>query len=388
MKIPIKYNVRSLFVRKGTTFMTMASIAVVVLVFVGVFSLGVGLEQAFKASGDPDTLLVLRDGARSETESAQPFSVYRDIAALPGIVQSADARPLASGEVIILQIFERGDGSESNLAVRGVSPTARSMRSGYRLVEGREFEPGKAEVIVGQRLIGRFSNLGVGEQVTFGRVPFTVVGVFEAGGGGAESEVWGAITDISDAFNRPSYVSSIRLATTSPASAATLTETIESDQRWRMSVQTEAEYYAGQSSANTGQFKALGLVLAVLMGFGACFAAANTMYAQIANRGREVGTLRALGFQRGTILAAFLIEAAVLGLFGGLLGVLLALPLHGISAGTTNFITFSEITFELALSPPVLAGGVMLAVLTGIVGGLPPAWSASRRQITGLLRES
>ncbi|MEO1367464.1 MAG: ABC transporter permease, partial [Acidobacteriota bacterium] len=162
----------------------------------------------------------------------------------------------------------------------------------------------------------------------------------------------------------------------------------EGDQRWRVQVKTETQYYEEQSAANTQQFKILGLLLAVLMGFGACFAAANTMYAQIANRGREIGTLRALGFKRRSILTAFLLEAALLGFFGGLAGVLLSLPLNGIKAGTTNFLTFSEITFELALTPPVLAGGVVLAVITGIIGGLPPAWAASRRQITGLLRET
>ena len=388
MKIPLKYNVRSLFVRKGTTLMTMFSIAFVVLVFVGVFSLGVGLEQAFRSSGDPDTLIVLRDGARSETESAQPMDVFRDIAALPGIVRDADGKALASGEVIILQIFERGDGSESNVVVRGVGPAARTVRPQWSIIEGRDFEPGKGEIVVGRRLVGRFVGFEVGETVQLGRMDFRIVGVFEAGAGSAESEVWGATVDIGDTFRRSNYVSSIRLRTDSEAAAEELTATIKGDQRWRMNVMPETQYYEEQSAANTQQFKVLGLVLAVLMGFGACFAAANTMYAQIANRGREIGTLRALGFKRGSILLAFLLEAATLGLFGGLVGVLLALPLNGLSAGTTNFLTFSEITFELALTAPVLAAGVLLAILTGVIGGLPPAWAASHRAITGLLRET
>ncbi|MEM1180446.1 MAG: ABC transporter permease [Acidobacteriota bacterium] len=388
MKIPLKYNIRSLFVRKGTTFMTMFSIAFVVLVFIGVFSLGVGLEKAFRASGDPDTLIVLRDGARSETESAQGMDVFRDIATLPGIEIDAEGKPLASGEVIILQIFERDDGSESNVVVRGVGDAAREVRPQWSIVEGRDFEPGKGEIVVGRRLVGRFTGFEIGQSVTLGRMDFRIVGIFEAGEGSAESEVWGAIADIGDSFRRSNYVSSIRLRTTSAASAATLTETIEGDQRWRIAVKSEMQYYEEQSAANTQQFKILGLLLAVLMGFGACFAAANTMYAQIANRGREIGTLRALGFKRGSILTAFLLEAAFLGFFGGLVGVLLSLPLNGLKAGTTNFLTFSEITFELALTPPVLAGGVLLAVITGIVGGLPAAWAASRRQITGLLRET
>ena len=274
------------------------------------------------------------------------------------------------------------------MVVRGVGPAARHVRPEWRLVDGRDFEPGRGEIVVGQRLIGRFAGFQLGEQIQLGRMEFRIVGVFEAGGGGAESEVWGATPDIGDTFRRSNYVSSIRLRTSSPESAAALTETIEGDQRWRMNARPETQYYAEQSTMNTAQFKILGLLLAVLMGFGACFAAANTMYAQIAGRGREIGTLRALGFRRHSILAAFLLEAAILGMLGGLVGVALSVPLHGLSAGTTNFVTFSEITFELALTPAVLAGGVMLAVLTGVLGGLPPAWAASRRPITGLLRES
>lgn len=387
MKIPVKYNLRSLFVRKGTTLMTVVSIAFVVVVFVGVYSLGTGLEQAFSSTGDPANLLVLRDGARSETESGNPMPVYRDIAALPGVERGADGEPLAAGELIILQIFTRQDDSEANVIVRGVMPASRAVRPAFTIIEGRDFEPGTSEIIVGQQLSNRFPSLALGQSATLGKRDFRVVGVFEGAGSGIESEVWGARADIGDTFDRNNYVSSIRLRTSSPEAAAQLKSQIEGDQRWRMVAKPEDEYYAEQSSVNTAQFKILGLALAFLMGIGACFAAANTMYAQIANRGREIGTLRAIGFGRWRVMAAFLIEAAILGFMGGLAGILLALPLNGIRAGTTNFLTFSEISFELALTAPVLVAGVLLAVATALVGGLPPAWSASRRKIDELLRQ-
>lgn len=388
MAIPIKYNVRSLMERAGTTALTVLSIAFVVLVFIGVLSLASGLEKAFGASGDPNNLLVLRDGARTETESYTGMDNYRAIAALPGVEQDAKGAPLASGELVVLQIFERGNGTESNLVVRGVGPAARLVRPNWQLVEGRDLVPGKNEVIVGENLVGRFPALGLGKSVKIGLLQFQVVGVFTEGGGGAESELWGTVEEVGDTFRRQNYVSSIRLRTSSADSLSRLTDAIVKDQRWRLQAKPESQYYAEQTAANTQQFKILGTMLAVLMGFGACFAAANTMYAQVARRAREIGTLRAIGFRRRSILAAFLIESAFLGFLGGIVGALLSLPLNGIDAGTTNFVTFSEITFELATSPMVLAVGVVLAILTGIIGGFAPALSASRRPISSSLREA
>lgn len=387
MKIPFKYNLRNLFVRKATTLMTMVSIAFVVLVFIGVFSLGAGLERAFSVTGDPDNLLVLRDGARSETESGFPMDVFREVAALPGVEQGPDG-PLASGELVVLQIFERRDGSESNVTVRGIMTTTRDVRPDFKVVEGREFEPGRGEIIVGDNLAERFPGLALGSTVKFGRIDFQVVGVFTAAGASLESEVLGAVEDIGNAFNRSNAVSSIRLRTSSKASADSLKAAVEGDQRFRLKVMPETQYYAEQTDASTLQIKLLGTLMAVLMGFGACFAAANTMYSQISARSRELGTLRAIGFRRSHTFFSVILESAVLGFFGGILGALMSIPLNGLSAGTTNFVTFSEITFELTLTWPVVLMGIALAVATGIIGGLLPAFTASFRQITGLLREA
>lgn len=387
MSVPLKYNIRSLFVRRGNTLMTILSIAFVVLVYIGVLSLASGLRAAFGESGDPRNVIVLREGARAETESDYPVEKYRQLAALPGVSRDANGEPFASGEIVILQIREREDGSESNVTLRGVRPAAFELRPKVRIVEGRRFQPGVGEVIVGSRLAERFPGLRLGDRTTFGRMEFRVVGIFESGGT-FDSEVWGAAEDIGSAFRRGDRCSSTLLRAGSPDEAAALIARIEGDQRLRLSAQSEPAYFAEQTTATSRQFIILGNALAILMAFGACFAAANTMFAHVAARGREIGTLRALGFSRRSILGAFLLEAGFLGLVAGVLGALLSLPLNGVSTGTTNFVTFSEITFSLVTTPGVLLGGVVLAVVTGVLGGLSPAISASRREITGLLRES
>ena len=387
MKIPFKYNLRSLFVRRATTLMTIVSIAFVVLVYIGVLALAGGLRVAFGASGDPRNVLVLRDGAKSELESFFGEDKKRQLAALPGVVRGADGQPLVSGSVFLIQILQRGDGSESNVALRGVEPGMFALRPQVRLVEGRRFEPGKAEVMVGRNLAERFPAVGLGKEVTFGRVRFKVVGVFDAAGASFNSEVWGAARDLGDAFRRGSTVSSTVLQAASPEAAARLVQLIEKDQNLKLKPMLETRYYAEQAGANAAQFVFLGSLLAVVMAVGACFAAANTMFAQVSARAHEVGTLRALGFRRRTILSAFLIEAGILGLLAGGLGALLALPLNGLTAGTMNGVTFSEITFALRTTPDILAGGVLLALMTALIGGLPAAVRASRRPITVLLRE-
>lgn len=388
MKIPFKYNWRSLLERTSTTVLTVLSIAFVVLVFIGVLSLASGLEKAFSASGDPRNVLILRDGARTETESYTAMENFRTIAAMPQVEKGPNGEPLASGELIVLQIFERKDGSESNVVVRGVGDAARLVRPTFKIVDGRDFEPGKGEVIVGKNIAGRFPSLALGSERTIGLVKFRVVGVFETGGGSNESEIWGSLEDIGGTFRRTGFVSTVRVRTSSTASVKAMIDAVKAEQRMRVVAKPETEYFAEQTAANTGQFRFLGTLLAVLMGFGACFAAANTMYAQVARRSREIGTLRAIGFRRRTILIAFMIEAAILGFLGGVTGALLSLPLNGIDAGTTNFMTFSEITFQLSTSPLVLLAGILIAIATGVVGGFPPALAASRQPIANALREA
>jgi ABC-type lipoprotein release transport system permease subunit len=387
VNIPLKYNVRNLTARRGTILMTVASIAFVVLVYIGVLSLAGGLRAAFDASGDPRNVLVLRDGANAETESSFPAERHREMAALPGVERDAAGEPLASGEILILQILARKDGRESNVTLRGIEPSAFAVRPKIRIVDGRRFEPGRGEVVVGKKLAERFPELELGKVVTFGRIDFRVVGLLDADGGSFTSEVWGAVQDFGDAFQRQNVRSSSLLRTASEEEARALVARIEADQRLNLAARLETEYYEQQTRSTGTQFVVLGTVLAALMAFGACFAAANTMYAQVAARAKEIGTLRALGFPRRAILGAFLLEAAFLGFAAGVLGAIASLPLNGITAGTTNFVTFSEISFSLRTTPAVLVQGVGLAVLTGVLGGLVPAWGASRRPIAALLRD-
>ncbi len=386
MKLPLKYNVKSLFVRRGNTLMTIASIALVVLVFVGVLAMAAGLSLSLRASGNPLNVIVLRDGARSETESSFDKERQRLVQSLEGIATDSDATPLASAELVTLQICKRADGKESNVSLRGLGPAGTLLRPQFRLAGGKMFTPGLGEVIVGESLAQRFPSLGLGERVEFGRLEFQVVGVFTTGGS-FDSEVWGAIEDFGNAFRRED-VSSVLLRAPTPAGVEALVARITGDQRLRLQAKSEIDYYADQTTATAGQFVALGTGLAVLMALGACFAAANTMYAHVAARSQEIGTLRALGFRRRGILGAFVIEAALLGLVAGVCGALLALPLNGFTTGTTNFVTFSELSFTLRTSPVVLLQGVALAVVTAVLGGLPPAMAAARRPITALLREA
>lgn len=386
--VPIKYNVRSLFVRKASTLMTIVSIAFVVLVYVGVLALAGGLRVAFSASGDHSTVIVLRDGANSEMESYFPTETHRILASLPGVARDANGEPLASGETVTLQIFERLDGTETNAVLRGVEAEAFTLRPDIRISAGRRFEPGQTEIVVGDQLAGRVVGLDLGSRVELGRFTFTVVGIFDSAGSSYGSEIWGSVQEFGDAFRRTNYYSSSRLRADSPAQARDLIDEIEGNQQISVAARDEAEYFEAQGARTGGIFLMLGNLVAIMMGFGACFAAANTMYAQVSARRREIATLRVLGFGRGTILSVFVLEAAVLGLLAGALGALLALPLNSISAGTTNSITFSEVRFALRTTPDILGSGVLVAMLTAVVGGLFPALSASREPITSLLRDA
>ncbi|MDE2977202.1 MAG: ABC transporter permease, partial [Acidobacteriota bacterium] len=305
--IPIKYTYRNLFERRGVAFMTLASIGFVVLVYIGVLALAGGLRAAFADTGDPSVVIVMRDGTRAEMESSYAQESHRLLTAMPGIERTADGAVMASGETVTIQIFKRVDGTETNVMVRGVEPGAFAIRPGFEIAEGRVFEPGRGEIIVGRSLAGRLG-LRVGDERKMGRNTFRVVGTF-AGVGAHGSEIWGDYRDLGDSFRRSGYYSSTRLQAASPAAASNLIETVKADQRLQVQALTEPEYYELQSDTSSGQFIILGNVLAVLMAIGACFAAANTMYAQVAARAREIGTLRALGFKRRSIMGSFFLEA-------------------------------------------------------------------------------
>jgi len=387
MAIPLKYNWRNLFVRKGSTAMTVLGVAAVVFVFVMVLSLAVGLESAFQASGSPDNLLLLRQGAQSETQSAVARDQFSILQTLPGIAKGKDGKPLVSGESIVLINHPRREtGQKSNVIVRGLTPAGLEIRPGVNLSGGRWFGQGVSEIATSTRMARRFQNCAVGEKIKFGGREWTVTGNFDAGSSAFDSEIWADAEDLMAAFNRRGYSSAL-IRTESASAAAALTSRISGDTRLNFKVQTEKAYYAEQTK--TGEpIRIMGIFIAVIMAVGAAFGAANTMYAAVAARIREIGTLRALGFSRFAILLAFLLESMILSALGGIIGALLArFSIDGISTGTANWVTFSEIAFAFRVTPGLMMLGIGFSVIIGALGGLLPAAGAARRPIVAALRE-
>lgn len=386
MRIPLSYNLRNLRVRAFSTVMTALSVGLVVAVFIGIMALARGLEQAFVSTGDPLNVVVLRQGAQVETSSSVSRQALQDIRYLPGVAADAQGAPLVSPEVIVLlNLPKRGDGQGSNVLVRGLSAQGFALRPQVRMVAGRPFRPGLREVIVGRAMADRFQGAGLGESLRFGRSRWTVVGIFDAGRTAFASEVWADASELADDFDRAAY-SSVLLRAETPLASRSLTQRISEDQRLHLKALSEPDYYAEQTKA-AGPIKILGNFLAVVMAIGASFAVMNTMYAAVARRSREIGVLRVLGFGPRSILASFLVESVILAAAGGILGCLLALPLHGLATGTTNFRTFSEVAFGFRITPDLLAEGLVFSLVMGSLGGLLPARAASRQPMLETLRE-
>ena len=386
MAIPLAYNLRNLRVRFFSTAMTVLSVGLVVAVFIGVMALARGLEEALVATGEPLNVVVLRQGSQVETSSAVRRDALQVIQYLPGVAVDASGAPLVSSEVIVLlNLPKQGDVQGANVMVRGLRSKGFALRPQVRLVEGRLFRPGLREIVVGRAVAERFQNAGLGDQLRFGRSSWQVVGIFEAGRTAYGSEIWTDAAELADDFDRADY-SSVLLRAEDPAALRSIAERISSDQRLHLKALAEPEYYAEQTKTS-GPIKVLGGFMAVLMAIGASFAVMNTMYAAVARRSREIGILRVLGFQPGSILLSFLLESLVLALLGGLLGCVLALPIHGLTTGTMNFRTFSDITFAFRITPDLLLRGVGFSLAMGVLGGLLPARLASRQPMVETLRE-
>jgi putative ABC transport system permease protein len=386
--IPIKYNIRNLRVRWVTTLMTVVGTTLVVWATVLTFGMIDGLEHALRVSGDKLDLVVLRQGSDNETGSSIDPQVAREVCNLPGIAKNAAGEPICSAEhVTILTKPRRGDGGTVNLIVRGLEPAGRILRPNFEIVEGRDVQPGLNEVITSRAMAARFENLGLGEQLEINKVLFNVVGYFEAGGSAAESEVWTALDDLTSARRTPGAISVVNLRCQDDAAKESLSETLKSDERFKLKSVSEADYFEEQMSASIF-LRSIGFLIGGFLTFGAMFGAANTMYAAVANRAREIGTLRAIGFSRGSILGSFLIESVLLCLLGGILGCLATLPFNGLSTGTANWATFSEITFSFRFGPSVLARGLLMALAMGLLGGLFPAIRAVRMRIVDALRQA
>lgn len=386
--VPIKYNVRNLHTRWVTTLMTVLGIGLVVWSSVLTFGMIDGLEYALRTSGEPLDVLVLRQGSNNETASGIEQRVASEVANLEGIAIGTSGEPLCSVEfVTILTRPRRGNGGTTNLIVRGLEPVGRQLWPDFKIVEGRDLKPGINEAITSRRMAQRFENLAIGEKLEVNKVDFTVAGYFEANGSAAESEVWMDLRDLTTARRTPAAVSSVNLRARDPDTKDALIRQIKNDERFALKAIGETEYYAEQMDQGIF-FKLVGYLIAGFLTMGAMFAAANTMYAAVAGRSREIGTLRALGFRRREVLSSFLFESILLCLLGGVLGCLATLPFNGLSTGTANFATFSEITFAFRFGPSVLLRGVFMAFCMGLVGGLFPAIRAVRLGITDALRQA
>jgi len=387
MAIPIRYNLRNLKLRKGLTVMTSLGIALTVTTAIFLMALLAGLDRAFVTSGDSKNVLVLRKGSQAELSGGFDASLFPTLKTLPGIAKDSHGEPMVSGEWVVVIILPRKDGTgEVNVTVRGMMPDGLELRPSVKLAEGRWFTPGQREVVVSKSIQQRFAHANIGDTMQFGKGPWTVVGVFDAGGSAYESEVWGDVNQMASDFDRQGGFASAYLRATDAVSADALVHRVSDDQRLKLEGSLETEYYAKQTKSGA-PIKYIGWVVAIIMAIGSSFAAMNTMYAAVAYRSREIATLRVIGFSRPSILTSFVFESVVLSLLGAAAGIVLMLPFNGMTTGTSNAVTFSEVVFSLRMTPQVVVVAIIFAVIMGLFGGMAPAWHAARRDILGALRD-
>jgi putative ABC transport system permease protein len=387
MAIPLNYNLRNLVVRKTTTIMTALGIALTVAVLLAVLALMSGLQASLHSTGDPLDVLVLRKGSDSELMSNMERTDYQTVKFLPGIARDKNNEPLASLEVVtVINLVSVDAPDGTNVTLRGLTPQGMELRQGLHTVAGRWFESGKREVVVGESIAKRFPAAKLGQKLHFGKGDWDIVGVLAAGQSATNSEIFGDLNQVASDFDRVSVLSSILIRAQDEVAADALVKRISNDQRVNVTAQSEKSYYDAQTSAGL-PVTILGIFVSVIMAVGSSFAAMNTMFAAVARRSREIGTLRVLGFSRGSILLSFFGESVLLSLLGGLIGCLLVMPLNGVTTGVGNFSTFAENSFNFTVTPQIMMIGVGFAVLLGAIGGFFPAHSASKKEILTALRE-
>jgi putative ABC transport system permease protein len=386
--IPIVYNLRSVRARWTSAIVAVAGIAGTVGVFVAMLSLAHGFRATLVASGSPDNALILRGGATSEITSGVGLDSVKIIQDGPGIARGPDGPLMTAEAVLMAPIPLLSTGTDANVEVRGVSPNVLEIRKQVKIVQGRMFSPGLGEVIVGKNANTTYSGLTLGNTIRLGTMQWKVVGVFDAGGSSFDSEVWADPHLLTGAYNRPdTFFQSVTVHLTSPEALTQLKDALSSDPRLNVDVTREVDYYTKQSTNMTTLITTLGGFVALIMAIGAVFGALNTMYSAVADRGREIATMRALGFGGPSVVFSFLIEALLISFVGGLLGCLAVLRLNGITTSTINFQTFSNLAFAFKITPGLLAEGVIFALVMGVLGGLFPAVRAARLPVATALRE-
>jgi putative ABC transport system permease protein len=386
MAIPVAYNLRNLVVRKTTTLMTALGIALTVAVLLAMMALLTGLRATLSASGDPLQIIVMRKGSETELVSNFTREQFQDLKFKAGIARAQNGDPMASLEIVTvinLPSVESPDGE--NVTVRGLLPIGLELRKSLKLSSGRWFDSGKRELVVGKSAAQRYPGAALGKHIAFGRGDWEVVGVMDAGQSAQNSEIFGDLNLVSTDLDRTEVLSSALVRAADAGTATALLNSINDDQRLNMNAVSEKEYYELQTRS-AAPIEFLGIFVSVVMAIGSSFAAMNTMYAAVARRSREIGTLRVLGFSRGSILFSFFVESVLLAGLGGLLGCLLVFPLNGYTSGIGST-TFSELAFSFRVTPQIMLGGIVFASVLGAVGGLFPARMAANKEILVALRE-
>ncbi|OGD19705.1 MAG: hypothetical protein A2W03_05330 [Candidatus Aminicenantes bacterium RBG_16_63_16] len=387
MAIPLAYNIRSVLKRWTSAVVAVLGVAGTVGVFVAMLAMANGFRATLVSSGSPRNATVLRAGADSEMVSAIILEQFRVIEDTPGVARD-ERGPLVSGEVVVVAAFPLvKSGTLANVQVRGVAERVLAVRDNVRVTAGRFFQPGLTELVVGRNAVKTYKGFGLGSAVRFGGGTWTVVGLFDAGGSAFDSEVWCDANVLNQVYQRPTGVfQSATARLESPAALTEFKDKLTSDPRLSLQVDRETDYYKKQSSGITSLIRIMGFLVAIVMAIGAVFGALNTMYSAVAERSREIATMRALGFGGGTVVFSFIVESLFIALVGGLLGCLAVLPMNGFTTGTINWQTFSHLAFAFRITPLLLAQGIFFALLMGILGGVPPAVRAARRPVAAALR--
>jgi ABC-type lipoprotein release transport system permease subunit len=386
MRIPLSYIARNLWARRLTTALTASGLALVVFVFATVLMLDEGLRTTLVTTGEYDNVMLVRRSAESEVQSGIDRSQAKVAGSHPVIGLGADGQPMLSKEIVVLiSLNKRGSDKPSNVVIRGVDPRGLLLRPQVKITSGRLFRPGASEIVAGASIARRFAGAGIGEKLRFGQREWTVVGLFDAGNSGFDSEIWGDADQLMQAFRRNGY-SSMVLRLADSALFDRFKRDIEADPRLTLEAKREQTFYSDQSRALSNFISILGLTLSIIFSIGAMIGAAITMYASVANRVGEIGTLRALGYLRRNILAAFLAESMLLALTGGVVGLLFASFMQFLSFSTTNFQSFSELAFGFRLNGVIIVKTLLFSLVMGVIGGLLPALRAARMKIVDALR--
>jgi putative ABC transport system permease protein len=388
MALPISYNVRNVRNRWQVTLLAVSGIALVVAVFAVLMSMSEGFASALRATGSEQNAMVVQRGSASELTSWIPLDQRNMIVAHDVVARGPDGAALVSPEIVVVTVKPKADGEPTNVTLRGVTLKGQEVRGGIKIVSGRNYAPGLDELIVGEKIADRVQGLTLGSVVKLQKRDWTVVGVFSSRGGAFESEIWGDHDVIGQAFERQGGSNAMAVRLKEPSQVKALDAWIRANPQMQLQAVEERKYYEDQAGPLAKILRILATVVAVIMGIGAVFGAMNTMYAIVAARTREIGTLRALGFSRRAILFSFVVESVTLALLGGLVGCLLALPMNGYSTGTGQTQSFSEIAFAFRVTPQIAALGIAFAIVMGLVGGLLPALRAARLPITSALRET